>query len=106
MLVDVFDPTQGGLGPRPSVDTGESVDNDDDVPPEVTHHDRLLRSGTKTVRGKFVENMKGELVDSRFVLAEVARARWNTSLKGTEDAFLRQCATASADRAAWRSTTS
>ena len=32
-----------------------------------------MRRGTKTVRGKLVEDMKGELVKSMFVAAEVAR---------------------------------
>ena len=38
----------------------------------VVPRSALLR-GTKTVRGKFVEDMKGELVKRRLVAAEVAR---------------------------------
>ena len=38
---DVFDPTQGRLGPNPSPNSGELASDDDDVPPDVTHGQAL-----------------------------------------------------------------
>ena len=76
---------------------GEAASDDDDLPPEVTQElNRLtalgsptkfralmralfaiprsaLRRGTGTTRGKFVEDMKKGIVNSKFVAAEVAR---------------------------------